>query len=65
VSFPRYTGSDELGMWRAIGRRWTTVKRFDQLAELRTGIRHSRTVDDITRKAGEAALSWFQQVFAR
>ena len=38
------------------------VKRFDQLAELRNGIRHSRTVDEVTRKDGEAALLWFQQV---
>jgi hypothetical protein len=38
------------------------VKRFDQLAELRNGIRHSRTVDEVTRKEGEAALLWFKQV---
>ena len=38
------------------------MKRFDQLAELRNGIRHSRTVNEITRKEGEAALLWFQQV---
>ena len=38
------------------------VKRFDQLAELRNGIRHSRTVDEVTRKEGEAAVFWFQQV---
>ena len=38
------------------------VKRFDQLAELRNGIRHSRTVDEITRKEGEAAVLWFKQV---
>ena len=38
------------------------VKRFDQLAELRNGIRHSRTVDEVTRKEGEAALLWFAQV---
>ena len=38
------------------------VKRFDQLAELRNGIRHSRTVNEVTRKEGEAALVWFQQV---
>ena len=36
--------------------------RFSQLAELRNGIRHSRTVDDVTRKDGEAGLLWFQQV---
>ena len=40
----------------------TLDKRFDQLAELRNGIRHSRAVDDVTRKEGEAALLWFQQV---
>ena len=38
------------------------VKRFDQLAELRNGIRHSRTVDEVTRKEGEAALLWFERV---
>ena len=38
------------------------VKRFDQLAELRNGIRHSRTVDEVTRKEGEAAVVWFRQV---
>jgi hypothetical protein len=36
-------------------------KRFDQLAELRNGIRHSRTVDEVTRKEGEAAILWFKQ----
>lgn len=43
----------------------TLVKRFDQLAELRNGIRHSRTVDQITRKDGEAALLWFRQVLGK
>ena len=36
--------------------------RFGQLAELRNGIRHSRAVDEITRKEGEAALLWFKKV---
>jgi hypothetical protein len=40
----------------------TLAKRFDQLAELRNGIRHSRTVDEVTRKEGEAALVWFDQL---
>ena len=40
------------------------VQRFDQLAELRNGIRHSRAVGEVTRKEGEAALLWFQQVIA-
>ncbi len=39
--------------------------KFGQLAELRNGIRHSRTVDDITRKEGEAAILWFGQVLGR
>ncbi len=38
------------------------VRRFDQLAELRNGIRHSRTVDEVTRKEGEAAVGWFRRV---
>ena len=43
----------------------TLAVRIGQLAELRNGIRHSRTVDEITRKDGEAALLWFQQVIAK
>lgn len=39
--------------------------RFSQLAELRNSIRHSRTVDEVTRKDGEAATLWFQQVLAQ
>ena len=37
-------------------------KRVDQLAEMRNGIRHSRTVDEISKKDGEAALLWFEKV---
>ena len=36
--------------------------KFDQLAELRNGIRHSRIVDEVTQKEGEAAILWFKQV---
>lgn len=39
--------------------------RFNQLAELRNGIRHSRTVDDVTRKDGEAAVLWFSQALTK
>jgi hypothetical protein len=39
--------------------------RFGQLAELRNGIRHSRTVDEVTRKDGEAAVLWFNQVLGQ
>ena len=43
----------------------TLANRFGQLSELRNGIRHSRTVDEVTRKDGEAALLWFQQVLEK
>jgi hypothetical protein len=39
--------------------------KFDQLAELRNGIRHSRTVSEITRMEGEASMLWFAQVIGR
>ena len=39
--------------------------KFGQLAELRNSIRHSRTVDQVTRKEGEAALIWFKQVLRK
>lgn len=39
--------------------------KFGQFAELRNGIRHSRAVDDITRKEGEASILWFEQVLGR
>lgn len=42
----------------------TLAQKFSQLAELRNSIRHSRTVDDITRKEGEAALAWFEKLLA-
>jgi hypothetical protein len=39
--------------------------RCGQRAELRNGIRHSRAVDDITCKEGEAAILWFEQILSR
>jgi len=39
--------------------------KFGQLSELRNGIRHSRTVDEITCKEGEAATLWFNQVIGK
>ena len=39
--------------------------KFDQLAELRNGIRHSRAVSEIVRKEGEAAILWFKQVLTK
>ncbi|BAM86984.1 hypothetical protein S58_09730 [Bradyrhizobium oligotrophicum S58] len=39
--------------------------KFNQLAELRNSLRHSRSVDEITRKEGEAAVLWFSQVLSK
>ena len=47
------------------GTKEALIARFDQLAGLRNSIRHSRTVDEITRKDGEAAILWFRQVLAK
>ena len=56
-------------LWRGFEKRFankeTLSVRFGQLAELRNGIRHSRSVDEVTRKDGEAAILWFEQVLAR
>jgi hypothetical protein len=41
------------------------IAKFDQLAELRNGIRHSRQVDEIRRKEGEAAILWFGKVLQK
>ena len=46
------------------GTKEALTTRFGQLAELRNAIRHSRTVDEITRTDGEAALLWFRHVLA-
>ncbi|MDQ2742606.1 MAG: hypothetical protein M3Z66_09995 [Chloroflexota bacterium] len=43
----------------------TLGAKFGQLAELRNGLRHSRTVDEIARKEGEAALLWFGKVLSQ
>jgi len=49
--------------WDHFSSRFTNkealLTKFGQLSELRNGIRHSRTVDDIIRKEGEAAILWF------
>ena len=52
--------------WQTFSETFTSKedlsKRVDQLAEMRNGIRHSRTIDEISRKDGEAALLWFEKV---
>jgi len=47
------------------GTKEALVARLDKLAELRNGIRHSRSVDNIARKDGEAALLWFDEVLSK
>jgi hypothetical protein len=44
---------------------WTDTRRGSQLADLRNAIRHSRAVDEVTRKFGEGAIIWFRQVLAK
>lgn len=39
-------------------------KRFGQLCGLRNPIRHSRTVTDVARHDGEAAIKWFNHAMA-
>lgn len=55
--WPRFEG-------RFVNRESLTAK-FGQFADLRNGIRHSRSVDEITRKEGEASILWFEQVLGR
>ena len=38
------------------------AQKFNQLAELRNSIRHSRSVTEIMRMEGEAAILWFREV---
>ena len=47
---PRFTNKD------------TLAAKFDQLANLRNCVRHSRPVDEITRNEGEAAILWFERL---
>jgi len=56
-------------LWPRFEERFATKEslaaKFGQLAELRNGIRHSRTVHDVARKEGEAAVIWFNTVLSR
>lgn len=55
-------------LWPAFESRFANKEalatKFDQLAELRNGIRHSRAVTQIAQKEGEAAILWFRQVLS-
>lgn len=56
-------------LWERFAARFknkeAVAQKFSQLGDLRNAIRHSRTVDDITRKEGEAAIEWFEKVLAK
>lgn len=43
----------------------TLGAKFGQLAGLRNEIRHSRSVDEITHKEGEAGIIWFERVLQK
>ena len=53
-------------LWRQFASRFVskenTATRFAQLTELRNSIRHTRRVNEIVRKDGEAAILWFKRV---
>lgn len=43
----------------------TLIAKFGQLGELRNCIRHSRTVREVTRLEGQAAIHWFDGALAK
>lgn len=49
---------------KKLGVKEALIGKFGQIAELRNAIRHSRSVDDVVRKEGEAAILWFRKVLA-
>jgi hypothetical protein len=57
VSKPAYPSFEEI-----FGSKGTLEVRFNQIAELRNSIRHSRDVTDATIKDGEAAILWFTSI---
>ncbi|MBO3098292.1 GmrSD restriction endonuclease domain-containing protein [Gelidibacter pelagius] len=57
VSKPAYASFEEI-----FGSKGTLEVRFNQIAELRNSIRHSRDITDATIKDGEAAILWFTSI---
>ena len=39
--------------------------KFDRLAELRNSLRHSRSINEVVKKEGEAAVMWFEAVLVK
>jgi hypothetical protein len=53
------------GFESAFTSKTTLETRFNQLADLRNAIRHSRPLTEVIKKDGEASLAWFGQAIAR
>jgi hypothetical protein len=56
-------------LWPTFSNRFGTKEllntRFNQIGELRNGIRHSRAVTEVARKEGEAAILWFEEILSK
>jgi hypothetical protein len=56
-------------LWPKFEARFATkealIAKFAPLAELRNAIRHSRSMDEIMRMEGEAAIIWFERVLKK
>jgi len=54
------------GLWQGFESWFSTkpmlIRRFDQLADLRNSLAHSRTLTDVVLKDGEAAIHWFEGI---
>lgn len=50
------------GFEQVFGQKQILLKRFEQLSELRNSLRHSRTLDDVVKMEGEAAILWFKKL---
>lgn len=47
------------------GKKELLLNKFVQLGELRNSIRHSRDVNEVIQKEGEAAIAWFESILFR
>lgn len=50
---------------KLFGSKETLNTKFDQLAELRNCLRHSRSVNEVVQKEGEAAIIWFTTLLGK
>ena len=56
-------------LWPCFNSRFGTQEalavKFGQLASLRNALRHSRRIDEIAHKEGEAGIIWFERVLEK